>query len=1666
MSTWGIGDNHDSAEVFALKEQLRTKDAAHATLHGEYLKRETELNDVKASLNDLLDKLRREADRVIQLDADLKRRNEELAKERITRQNAEVALTAAHRKLKDSEEVALELQSTIDTISLQATSTSAGRSKLEQDNAALQTRVRSLERELQSKTRAEELALRQSQSSSASARNRRRSSSDSSFRLPALEKEVSELRALSSQQTLDLEKATEQLARSRDSVVQLQNEKTASEKRLVRELHGLQAKLDDREQDLHLLRDANGGEDVAAREADLLQRLEDEEKRIVALENELARSTGSRKRDLALLQDELDRTLTLLDDAKEKVSVAEERLAELAREKVQALDERDRLEQERARLSRHLDVAGSRISELEAHLSDSTQPAAMNKSPDEATVATMEKLLNTIERLRGERDGLRRDLEFLNAENRFAVQSLEAKLTVATSTPVTPAVDAAELNILRGHVRAFQEQAERSGRATVALAIVAQHAGNLAEESDRRTRELVQQLTVVHEDLQGAGHHVQQRDLAVDELKHKLASTTSSLDVAEQQVFGLRSTIQRLENELSNERNSHAETGAALADAESQLTSVNLALTDAEAARDALALEKMHLQQDLDTARQELADADSRHAQQLDALASGQPGKGAQVALRQHIKELEERIERRTAQIGMHQHDIARLEMNLKLQEERIAEMTVEMDTAQGEKDAMLEDCRATREQRDEALRKCDELEEALEAVEEARGVEVEGVVGVAFGALAARRDALVRSMHAGTSSQEELSRLEVRIQAVEGEKEVLSARVASAVSESERLALALDESARAFENLKHEHGQVVEEGQRMSSALSLAQAQMNETLARVRAAEDAKATVELQLATTRDDLESKFKELIKLQDQLAALRDTHADRQSLEASLFAQEKTELESQLTEAKETLAALEAHDQDTVAELRHVEEELKRAEDELAHHLSASAIRSESEERLRDELVLTKEQHQAEVVALQEELKSVSEELVETMRLRTETDALRQAAEEELGQTKQQLETRLAEASESLNAVRRLEEELELLKATHREEMKTLRERFDSASAELEDVTARRDELQALHERLGRESEERVQQLAETCDKAEALELELIALRGSHAGELQALEKHLADTTEELCELRDSKADTDAQQREKIDELSRTAEELQGRVTALTKEADECRAELAEERATHTRMQETTMAELREAISKRNKAEAALAQVEHELPAVRTQLEHVEASLAQADEEKLNLEYQVTNLEAEVQRVKSLQRFLESQNAEGERRVSELGAELEILRAKCTTLDKLAQTTEANLAMQTIQHEQTVASLKRELNALRSQPRFEDEIAELKEKNAEYEELLRAKCLEIEENDDRFIEMLKEKKKRNSKIDSLSRKVQNLQTKLTAATEAASKVSQSPAPIAVPVAAPIPRSASTFSPTGLAPAPVLSTSLASSSSRAPLASSSSSRPLSRPRVVTAPAVPSPNPAHHRPPPMPTFRPKTPESRSRMMSGPSSLSRPKTPDSRVPPMPVFKARTPERQRAPTAPSSYTMPESSSSSSVVGVKRRAPDDFDDCGSLPPQPFTADSAPGTHLPAQPTTPRLRKALQSMRTGFTPIRHNMGRAGSTSPSRRATTGSSTASIPPTISDVTNSPRASSHSEGMKAAAKKGWLGKLKSGPSQARAPLASRPPVFDPPGMR
>lgn len=76
------------------------------------------------------------------------------------------------------------------------------------------------------------------------------------------------------------------------------------------------------------------------------------------------------------------------------------------------------------------------------------------------------------------------------------------------------------------------------------------------------------------------------------------------------------------------------------------------------------------------------------------------------------------RVARRTEQIGIHQHDIRRLETNLRLQEERLNEMTVELETLATQKAAMVEDCADAREARDAALSRVETLEMELEALD------------------------------------------------------------------------------------------------------------------------------------------------------------------------------------------------------------------------------------------------------------------------------------------------------------------------------------------------------------------------------------------------------------------------------------------------------------------------------------------------------------------------------------------------------------------------------------------------------------------------------------------------------------------------------------------------------------------------------------------------------------------------------------------------------------------------------------------------------------------------------------------------------------------------------------------------------------------------------------
>lgn len=265
------------------------------------------------------------------------------------------------------------------------------------------------------------------------------------------------------------------------------------------------------------------------------------------------------------------------------------------------------------------------------------------------------------------------------------------------------------------------------------------------------------------------------------------------------------------------------------------------------------------------------------------------------------------------------------------------------------------------------------------------------------------------------------------------------------------------------------------------------------------------------------------------------------------------------------------------------------------------------------------------------------------------------------------------------------------------------------------------------------------------------------------------------------------------------------------------------------------------------------------------------------------------------------------------------------------------------------------------------------------------------------------------------MLKEKKKLTTKVESLTRKVQNLQAKLAAAKASAPTDAEPLSPGPSGVQSPPPASVIT----------------------SPIAAVIASTP--QPIIPTSFRPGSSTPLSSNPPAPAKAVVPTPQSQSRRSSrgtvaaaGPSSIQRPKTPEAR-PTIPVFRAKTPERRHVPE--------ESMVTEVVIGKKRSAPDDFDGCENMPAQAFTADGED-----VENKTPRVRRVLNSLQSGFTPLRNQnlrpTGAAAIPSP-RKNTAVRST----PYMSDMTNNhhdvPQQPVVPSSAKQSSKRSWLGKIR-----------------------
>ncbi|KAG9028151.1 hypothetical protein FRB95_006800 [Tulasnella sp. JGI-2019a] len=96
--------------------------------------------------------------------------------------------------------------------------------------------------------------------------------------------------------------------------------------------------------------------------------------------------------------------------------------------------------------------------------------------------------------------------------------------------------------------------------------------------------------------------------------------------------------------------------------------------------------------------------------------------------LRYEVEDLKLRVLRREEQIGVHQHTIKRLEMNLKMAEEGLEEATAELEACQSENSNLIEDNTTVRQERDQVNRRLEEILDEKKGREESVVSHVSGI--------------------------------------------------------------------------------------------------------------------------------------------------------------------------------------------------------------------------------------------------------------------------------------------------------------------------------------------------------------------------------------------------------------------------------------------------------------------------------------------------------------------------------------------------------------------------------------------------------------------------------------------------------------------------------------------------------------------------------------------------------------------------------------------------------------------------------------------------------------------------------------------------------------------------------------------------------------------------
>jgi chromosome segregation ATPase len=692
----------------------------------------------------------------------------------------------------------------------------------------------------------------------------------------------------------------------------------------------------------------------------------------------------------------------------------------------------------------------------------------------------VERLLATIDRLRGERDDVKGHLEFSQVEHRFAVQAFEHRiLALSSTTGPDKSLEVSNLeeeirrlreeaNIALAKVEDSQLEAKRSQLAASAFSVVVDR---VRANGEYLTVQYGASLRTNEELLSDANRRASVAESRLSEAVRRYDQAEHSCQLLSSRVEELEGVIQQLTQEASQSGDVYRQLSDDLEAAKVTVDHLRKVIQDVEAERDSLNLRVAHLEDDLSTARTEHEDLQGRYqtlqSQQLSSMSSTQANR----ALRQQIEELEGRVKRRTEQIGLHQHDVRRLETNLRLQEDRIAEMTADIETLMDQKEAMVEDCAEAREARDHAIQRVEALEEQAESFEEKllvaererdeRDVEVATLVKVMAQGISDKRDAalqLKRLLHFKSEQhrdvQDQLHHAQEHIHSLGQQIQELGSAIASNTQD----AMDVDEDPTAA---------ITEDLRQITVALALSRTAYRDAVGSLSLMKGRHASAEACVSS--------------LQQELQALRDHRSIEEDASRVQFQSHINELESTIRGLEHDLQEAKSHQERISQQLTHAQEESRsHAERTEEQALRIAGLRTEIEELNG---VQSDQVHE-----LQQQLEEARSELADAVRVRDEVDAEYEKLKEEVDTTKGELNAQLKQVQELSTVRTSLEKELSEIRLTRAEELTRLQEELSKATAAAEKASVEQDtiskERQTAIDELTHTKSELEEKLADT------------------------------------------------------------------------------------------------------------------------------------------------------------------------------------------------------------------------------------------------------------------------------------------------------------------------------------------------------------------------------------------------------------------------------------------------------------------------------------------------------------------------------------------------------------------------------------------------------